>query len=202
MSLPLVNAMRAQGAAAIGACACACVLELRAPGTETALEVEFAPLPEVARNFRAEFIRRFGFAPPADDPLVATLRAEAVVAGERQIAAGRARGDTGGTRGSRRPGSTAGARCRSSIAARLRRARRVAGPALIVEPNSTTVVESGWTAERLEDGSLRLSRQRAQRLWRRPMPDGPIPRSSNSSITASCRSPSRWVPCSSRPRSR
>lgn len=35
---------------------------------------------------------------------------------------------------------------------------RLAGPALIVEPNSTIVVDPGWTARRLEDGMLVLER--------------------------------------------
>ena len=39
---------------------------------------------DVARKFRAEFTRRFGFAAPEDAPQVATLRVEVVVAGERR----------------------------------------------------------------------------------------------------------------------
>ncbi|MGH8244214.1 MAG: hydantoinase B/oxoprolinase family protein, partial [Steroidobacteraceae bacterium] len=43
--------------------------------------------------------------------------------------------------------------------------RMVAGPALVVEPNSTTVVEPGWSAECLADGTLRLARrERAARV--------------------------------------
>jgi len=35
-----------------------------------------------------------------------------------------------------------------------------AGPAIVVEPTSTTIVEPGWSASVLEDGSLRLEHQR------------------------------------------
>jgi len=156
MSLPLVNALAAQGASAADV-RLRRVLELRAPGTETALEVEFAPLPEVARNFRAEFARRFGFSAPADDPLVATLRVEAVVEGERQPQPGAPQAT---------PAAPRSAQAwfdgwrevplidRETIAAD----QVIAGPALIVEPNSTTVIEVGWMAARVDDGSLRLSR--------------------------------------------
>jgi 5-oxoprolinase (ATP-hydrolysing) len=158
MSGPLVDSMRAQGAAS-GSVRLRRVLELRVPGTETSLEVELASPTEVAREFCAEFTRRFGFAPPADDPQVATLRIEAIVEGERQT----------------QPGVDAAARSATPRSAQawfdgwrevlridrseIAQGQTIAGPALIVEPNSTTVVEAGWTALRLDDGSLRLFRQ-------------------------------------------
>jgi 5-oxoprolinase (ATP-hydrolysing) len=156
MCLPLVNALVAQGAASAEV-RLRRLLELRAPGTETALEIELAPLPEMARNFRADFARRFGFAAPADDPVVATLRAEAVVAGERQALP---------EVSPAAPGAPKSALAwfdgwrdvpvidRAAVAG----GEAIAGPSLIVEPNSTTVVECGWTALRLDDGSLRLFR--------------------------------------------
>ena len=136
-------------------------LELRAPGTETALEIAHAPLTGVLREFRAEFTRRFGFAPPDSDPLVATLAVEAVVAGERearvQIADQRA-----GT--PRRVEAWFDGWREVPLVERAALAERapLAGPALVVEPNSTTVVEPGWTAERLPGGTLRLARHEAR----------------------------------------
>ncbi len=133
-------------------------LELRAPGTETSLVVPHAPLPEALAAFRASFTRRFGFAPPADPPQLATLRVEAVVAGEAADA---------GWQGAQAIGGVALARAwfggwrevplidRAALAPH----EPVTGPALIVEPNSTTVVEPGWSAERLADGMLRLARR-------------------------------------------
>ena len=138
-------------------------LELRAPGTETALAIGHAPLAEVLRNFRSVFTRRFGFAPPESAPLVATLAVEAVVEGEHGIVAtvAGAHGDSDrrveawfdgwrevplvgrGALGSRAP---------------------LRGPALVVEPNSTTVVESGWSAATLADGTLRLARHEPQQV--------------------------------------
>jgi 5-oxoprolinase (ATP-hydrolysing) len=134
------------------------VLELRAPGTETALEVEFGALPSIIRAFREQFERRFGFAPASGDPVVATLQAEAIVAGDRSGAAdAMIRRNT--------PPRTARAwfdgwrQVPLHDRAALATGETVAGPALIVEANSTTVVEPGWTAESLDDGSLRLARR-------------------------------------------
>ena len=134
------------------------VLELRAPGTETALEVEFGALPSIIRAFREQFERRFGFAPASGDPVVATLQAEAIVAGDRSGAAdAMIRRNT--------PPRTARAwfdgwrQVPLHDRASLTPGETVAGPALIVEPNSTTVVEPGWAAESLDDGSLRLARR-------------------------------------------
>ncbi len=160
MIAPLVDAMAAQGAQP-DEVQLRRALELRAPGTETALEIAYAPLPEVNRSFRAEFTRRFGFAPPHEPPQIATLSVEAVVAGARDtssIAAGRP--------------ATAGRRVKAWFdgwrevplldRSTLAPGQAVTGPALIVEPNSTTVVETGWSAERLQDGILALLRR--QRL--------------------------------------
>ncbi len=132
-------------------------LELRAPGTETALEIAHAPLPGVLREFRGEFMRRFGFAAPDSDPLVATLAVEAVVAGERE-----ARAEIAGPRASapRRVEAWFDGWREVPLVERAALAARapLAGPALVVEPNSTTVVEPGWTAESLPGGTLRLAR--------------------------------------------
>ena len=107
--------------------------------------------------FRAEFTRRFGFAPPAAPPQVATLRVEVVVAGERTPVAV---ADAKQAAVNRRVRAwfdgwhDVPLHHRSALAP----GQAVAGPALIVEPNSTTVVEAGWSAEPLDDGTLRLSR--------------------------------------------
>jgi 5-oxoprolinase (ATP-hydrolysing) len=133
-------------------------LELRAAGTETAIEIFHGPLPEVLNAFRAEFARRFGFAPPAGPPQVATLRVEAVVegdAGETTLAAAAPARDA-----ARATAWFDGWREVPLVErAALAPGVPVDGPALLVEPNSTTVVEPGWSAERLGDGMLRLARR-------------------------------------------
>jgi len=136
-------------------------IELRAPGTETAIGVPYRALPAVVREWSEEFRRRFGFEPPGADPVVATLRAEAVVAG-----------DPGAMHETPPPQSAVPARARAWFdgwqdvplleRAALEPGREIAGPALIVEPNSVTVVEPGWRAGREDGGMLVLRRQAAR----------------------------------------
>ena len=76
----------------------------------------------------------------------------------------RSPGRTVAPTGASRRGSTAGARCRWSGVPRSVHAHRSAGPALIVEPNSTTVVEPGWSAATLADGTLRLARHEPRQV--------------------------------------
>ncbi|MEX1994013.1 MAG: hydantoinase B/oxoprolinase family protein [Steroidobacteraceae bacterium] len=156
LTAPLAGTLAAQGVRA-DELALRHVLELRAPGTETALAVEYGPMPGILREFREQFERRFGFAPPSGDPVVATLQGEVVVSGETPGAAA-----AGATRQSAPRAVRAwfdGWRKVSTYdRAALAPGDAVAGPALIVEPNSTTVVECGWTAKCLDGGSICLVR--------------------------------------------
>jgi 5-oxoprolinase (ATP-hydrolysing) len=137
------------------------VIELRAPGTETAIGLPFGPLPEVVREFRAEFGRRFGFEPAPGDPVVATLQAEAVVAGDPGELH-----DAAATRHALRRRARAwfdGWRQVPLVErAALEPGRTIDGPALVVEPNSVTVVEPGWRALREDGGTLVLRRHAAR----------------------------------------
>ena len=156
-----------------------------------------------ARVFRAEFARRFGFAAP-----------DGSAAGRDAAGRGRRRRRARRSHPVRRCAPAAAERrvrawfdgWREVPLRRADRARagasRVAGPALIVEPNSTTVVEPGWSAERLDDGTLRLCASGSRGRPRPSMREPPIRRSSSSSITGSCRWPSKWAPCCRRPRCR
>ncbi len=156
LTAPLIETLVAQGASAADV-QVRRVLEIRAPGTETALEIECGPLPGLIRQFRERFEQRFGFAPAATDPIVATLQVEALIAGDQPGAI-----DAGATRSTApRPVRVwfdgwreVSLFDRSAIA----QGSSISGPALIVEPNSTTVVEADWNAECLADGSLRLLR--------------------------------------------
>ncbi len=156
IAAPLREAMAAQGAAPRDI-RVRRTLELRAAGTETALEIAHGPLAGVLREFGAAFTRRFGFAPPDGAPQVATLAVEAVVEGGREAVTAVA--GPGGSASRRVEAWFDGWREvplveRTSLSTRA----PLPGPALVVEPNSTTVVEPGWSAEGLADGTLRLAR--------------------------------------------
>ncbi len=155
---PLIAAMKAEDHAGVEPVVHR-RLELRAPGTETALEVAFAAPTAVIVQFRRQFEQRFGFAAPPGDPIVATLKVEVVVAGDDATTTA-ARIDSEPPRQAR-AWFDGWREVPLHRRAALAPGRPVAGPALIVEPNSTTVVEPGWSAEARADGILRLVRSGA-----------------------------------------
>ncbi len=162
MCLALRDALIAQGAGA-AKLKLSQVVELRAPGTETAIGV---PLDDAARmldRFSAEFRKRFGFLPEVDGVIIATLRAEIFAPGEAAAGAMPLAAATGAQpRDGRVRAWFEGWREAPAIdRAALAPGAVVAGPALIVEPHSTTVVEPGWNLSLLGSGELRLVRDGA-----------------------------------------
>jgi 5-oxoprolinase (ATP-hydrolysing) len=126
------------------------LLELRAGESETLLRIPFAALPQVERAFRETHRRRFGFDPTG---LAVTIEALCVAASLapvhvealRPVAAANldlpatARVWFGGWRD-------------VPVLASHRVRGRLEGPALIVEPHSTFVLEPGWTARAMPGG--------------------------------------------------
>jgi 5-oxoprolinase (ATP-hydrolysing) len=131
------------------------LLELRAGDSDVTLSVPVAALEEVRERFHAEHLRRFGFAAEKLEVVIEALRVEArapqveatslavpppaAIAGLPQ----HVRAWFGAWR--EVPLVSLGA-----LRGELR------GPALIVEPNSTVVVERGWRARPLAGGELLL----------------------------------------------
>jgi 5-oxoprolinase (ATP-hydrolysing) len=134
---------------------CEQLLELRAGDSDIALSLPRAPLGELRERFHSEHLRRFGFAAHSLSVRIEALRVEARRASvdEATLAMPAAAAAMPAPRTVRAwfggwrevpllaPGALAGA---------------LAGPALIVEPLSTLVVEPGWSAQRLPDGSVLL----------------------------------------------
>ncbi len=159
MCLALRDSLIAQGAMA-STLRLSQVVELRAAGTETAIGTPLDDFPLMLGRFSAAFRQRFGFMPDLDGVIVATLRAEVVAPGEQ------AAGDMPRATATRSPAQDGRVRAwfdgwrdvaaidRAGLAA----GAAIAGPALIVEPNSTTVVEPGWKLQLLEGGELKLTR--------------------------------------------
>jgi len=131
------------------------LLELRAGDSDVTLSVAAAPLGEVRARFHAEHLKRFGFEAQALEVIIEALRVEArapsIEAGTLAIPPPPAltavpqqvRAWFGGWR--EVPLVSMGA---------LR--GELSGPALIVEPNSTVVLEEGWRARWLAGGELLL----------------------------------------------
>ena len=137
------------------------LLELRAGDSEVTLSVPLAPLEAVRARFHADHLKRFGFAAHALCVVIEALRVEA-----------------------RTPSVDAALRLPpppavSGLPARVRAwfggwrevplvpmsalQGELEGPALIVEPHSTVVLEEGWRARTLEGGELLLSDDGAPR---------------------------------------
>ena len=144
------------------------LLELREGHAETSLDIQ-GDSPEALRGaFATEHLRRFGYAPALDRLQVAAVRVEArVAAGARgggTTAAPRWRIESGAV-----PGRPDGSPPRSTRAwfggwrdvpvhdARLLQTT-LEGPALLVEPHSTFVLEPGWRIGPAGDGALLAER--------------------------------------------
>jgi 5-oxoprolinase (ATP-hydrolysing) len=128
-------------------------LELRAGDSESTLAVTDGPLVEVADAFRRAHRQRFGF-----DPGERGVFIEAVGIEARQPSI-----DAASLHATPAP-ATAGlapvARVwfdswrEVPLVAAASLGAEIAGPALIVEPHSTLVLESGWTARRMPGGEI------------------------------------------------
>ena len=133
----------------------ALLLEVRAGDSDVTLSVPLGALAEVRERFHAEHLKRFGFAARGLDVVIEALRAEARLASldaARLIM----------------PAPRSPAALPASARAWFDGWREVplvsmselrgtlAGPALIVEPHSTVVLESGWAASLLAGGELLL----------------------------------------------
>ena len=123
---------------------------LRLSGSDTTLELDLAPETEMRATFADLHRRRFGYVDETGEIILDALIVEAVAhTGTDAIF-------------SQSPGGGAGERTvggwtvftREQMSAK----QRVDGPALITDPLSVAIVETGWRAERAGDGTLMLTR--------------------------------------------
>ena len=138
-------------------------LHLRYEGSDTPLIVDFGPHRQVVAAFEAAHRQRFGFVSPDKGLIVEACAVEVV--GAADAADDPIVGDAGAGRDevpalARVPVVMAGVRREAPVIDRtaLRPGDRVAGPAVIIEPTATTVVEPGWRAELTERRHLVLTR--------------------------------------------
>jgi 5-oxoprolinase (ATP-hydrolysing) len=135
-------------------------LEIRAGESETSLSVPMGPMEQVVTAFSATHLRRFGFAAKGLRIVIDAVRVEArlssIEADSLRLPQGRGRDELPAT-----VRAWFGTwRDVPMLASHLLEGP-VSGPALIVEPNSTLVLEEGWTARRLPGGELMLEGEEA-----------------------------------------
>jgi len=137
-------------------------LLLRYAGTDTALDIAFAPLADVMIAFEDAHQRRFGFIQPGKDVIVEAAAVEAVGRDGEDPEQTNPRSDRVGEAV---PLDTvqmtsAGARHDAPVwdIADLCLGDVLKGPAIIRDDNSTVVVEPGWQATYTDQGNLVLTR--------------------------------------------
>ncbi len=157
-------------------------IALKAQGTDTALSVDFASIPEMSRAFEMRYHKRFGFTMPSLALIVETLSLEVIGQVEvlGQVAAieqtkvlrpslsdGPLTSDEEQAQSFQRPQRIVKAYFDGKYShtpvykrALLRPSHPVIGPAIICDPNSTTIVEADWSAQATQEGGLILERIR------------------------------------------
>ncbi|MEO0542802.1 MAG: hydantoinase B/oxoprolinase family protein [Pseudomonadota bacterium] len=125
-------------------------LHVRYDGTDTSLEVPFSgDIKEAAAAFEAAHKAQFGFNSPGRQLIVEAAGVEAVAAAASQAPTPRSVVQNHTAESLVKRSVYSGGRWHdTSIFERadLRPGAEVAGPAIIIEPNQTIVVEPGWTA--------------------------------------------------------
>jgi 5-oxoprolinase (ATP-hydrolysing) len=134
-------------------------LHVRYEGTDTALPVLLSEPDMMRRDFETEHRSRFGFVSPEKRLFVAHIEVEAVGGGaDCQPFAASGSGSSTPLERVRIYSSgrwhDANVYRREAIAVE----DRITGPALIIEPHQTVVVEAGWSAEITRRGDLVLKR--------------------------------------------
>lgn len=149
-------------------------LEIRAGDSETSLSVPMGAMSEVMAAFAAAHLRRFGFAAKGLRIVIDAVRVEArmssIDAQTLRLPEGRVQGALPAT-----ARAWFGAWREVPMLASSSLDREVSGPALIVEPNSTLVLEEGWRARRLASGELMLEMGTAERAATTPRTDATLP---------------------------
>ncbi|MEZ5589498.1 MAG: hydantoinase B/oxoprolinase family protein [Gammaproteobacteria bacterium] len=152
--------MQAQGVAA-GRIQSLRKLHLRYAGSDTALVVDYAPLATMQAAFEEAHQQRFGFVSPEKELIVEAAQVEVIAKGDASP------GQTVQYKEKRSgqpvyegPVRMAGESRQSRFFQRddLIPEQPVTGPAVIVEPNSTIVIEPGWRALLREDDTIVLER--------------------------------------------
>ncbi|MEP3420968.1 MAG: hydantoinase B/oxoprolinase family protein [Erythrobacter sp.] len=133
---------------------------LRFDGSDSVITVPCEEIETMDAKFRALHRQRFGYSDEAASIIIDALSVEAVgVSGGLSSVAAIPADPTNASSSIKDPRSDSQSDWRTLTRAGMQVGDRIAGPALVIDPGSTTVVEAGWTAELAQEGSLILSRQ-------------------------------------------
>ncbi len=135
--------------------------QIRTPGSHQTLLVPFGDRETMQATFNDAHQQRFGFVPAYDDLIIDLLTAEAVGATGEGVTLSQNGAAVFGNQAARM--FTKGAWQDVPLITRetIQSGDTVSGPAIIVEPTGTNVLEPGWNAESLAGGGLILRRVEA-----------------------------------------
>ena len=141
---------------------------VRYAGTDAPLVVPFGTLEEMRAGFEEAHRARFGFIAPDKALIVEAASVEAIGAADTGAGPAAVPGDGEPAVLARTRFHSEGAHHEAGVVARasMGPGRIVAGPAIIVEPHGTNVVEAGWQAEQTARGDLVLTRIAARPMRR------------------------------------
>ncbi|MEP9347714.1 hydantoinase B/oxoprolinase family protein [Xanthobacter sp. KR7-225] len=138
---------------------------VRYAGTDTSLLVPFGPVAEMKAAFAAAHRARFGFIDETKALVIEAISAEAIGGGSKideaaePVAAGEAAPAARTRFFSQGEWHEAGVFVRDEV----KRGETIAGPALLIEPHQTIVIEPGWAGEITGRNHLVLTRRVAAR---------------------------------------
>ena len=149
-------------------------LELRAGDSETSLSVPASSYDEVLAAFSAMHLKRFSFAAAQRSVVIEAVRVEARMASIDAISLQMPQGSTE-TQLPPTARAWFGGWVDVPVVRSSALTSQMTGPALIVEPNSTVVLEPGWRARRLAGGELMLDAIAVATEQPRPVTGKPAP---------------------------
>ncbi len=139
---------------------------IRYQGTDTALNIDFGTAESMQQDFEAAHQQRFGFTDPSRDLVIESISVEVVASQPRPSPGAHARSAASPAEDARWTEIyTQGEHHRAPIHQRdrLHLDQVISGPALIIEPNSTIVVEPEWSAHATATDELVLRREMTRR---------------------------------------
>jgi 5-oxoprolinase (ATP-hydrolysing) len=149
-------------------------LELRAGDSETSLSVPASSYEEVLAAFSAMHLKRFSFAAAQRTVVIEAVRVEARMASIDAISLQMPQSTTE-TKLPPTARAWFGGWVDVPVVRSSALTSQMTGPALIVEPNSTVVLEPGWRAQRLAGGELMLDAIAVATEQARPSRGTPAP---------------------------
>jgi 5-oxoprolinase (ATP-hydrolysing) len=138
--------------------------QLRYAGSDTALEVKSGSIAAMRRAFEVAHKARFGFIDPTKDLVIEAVNVEAVGGAARFSERAKPKSKAPAPKPERAARFFSNGRWRDArvyLRGALALGARVKGPALIIEPHQTIVVEEGWRAEITQKNHVVMQRYAA-----------------------------------------